>query len=107
MFVAVRDECNVGLHIHESASPTSPIVASTTNAVPPRVVKLGRKLFVSVINVTGQFTPGHEYGYDVTIVVDGDEHHLADLNDERRRRRRQRCSTVPSRSATPPICFPR
>jgi hypothetical protein len=36
-------------------------------------------LFVSVINVTGQFTPGHEYGYDVTIVVDGDEHHLADL----------------------------
>ena len=79
VFVAVRDECSVGLHIHESASQISPIVASTANAVPPRVVKLGSKLFVSVINVTGQFTAGHEYGYDVTIVVGGNEYHLADL----------------------------
>ena len=31
------------------------------------------------MNVTGQFTAGHEYGYDVTIVVGGNEHHLADL----------------------------
>lgn len=80
VFVAVRDECNVELHVHDSTSPSSAIVASTTNAAePPRVVKLGRKLFVSVMHVTGQFAPGHEYGYDVSIIVDGLEHRLGDL----------------------------
>ena len=64
VFVAVRDEYNVELHIHQTASPASTIVATTTNAdEPPRVVKLGHKLFVSVMNVTGQFTPGHAQGH--------------------------------------------
>ena len=65
------------------------------------------------MNVTGQFDRRrHEYGYDVTIVVGGNEHHLADLKtsdgvDENDLPKGVNLLEAPSRSATPPICCPR
>jgi hypothetical protein len=81
VFVAMRDECNVELHVYDSSSPSSAVVATTTDGehLPPRVIKLGRKLYVSVMQVRGQFAPGHEYGYDISVFVDGTEYRFADL----------------------------